>query len=96
MGDKLSKKEVKAYVDSKLFQLTNEVLENDDSEVIKENHAKNKNFMDFLKQFQEDLDSDKLEYKVVEAPQEYVATHRYKKNKEDDNLDTYSKLNLGR
>lgn len=94
MGDKLSKKKVKAYVDSRLFQLTNEILKKDNSEEIRENYAKNKNFIDFLKQFQEDLDSDKLDYKVVEAPQEYVATHRYKKNKDDGEVDAFDWDNI--
>lgn len=94
MGDKLSKKKVKAYVDSKLFQLTNGILEKDDSEVIRENYAKNKSFIDFLKQFQKDLDSDELEYKVVDVPQEYVATHRYKKNKNDGEVDAFGWDNI--
>ena len=94
MGDKLSKKKVKAYVDNRLFQLTNEILKKDNSEEIRENYVKNKNFIDFLKQFQEDLDSDKLDYKVVEAPQEYVATHKYKKNKDDGEVDAFDWDNI--
>lgn len=99
MGAKLCKNKVRDYIDRRLVKLMDDILEKDDSEVIRKNYDKNKDFLDFLKQFREDINSEKLDYETIETQQnweEHVENHKYRHNEDDDKLDNYRDLDLGK